>query len=115
MSTLPEREAGIFRMALDVGYATDWMTELQPGRTRTSRDIGRLTLDIEFEVKTKVEDRWLERCWVKIVYEGLEVFDAWQSRLLGDKEPHAGLVLDFLPGPWETHLANLWKAEREPS
>lgn len=115
MSTLPERENGIFRMALDVAYATDWMTEIQPGRTRTRRETGRFAIDIEFETKSKVEGRWLVRCWVKIAFEGLEVFDAWQSRLLGDKEPNAGLVMAFLPGPWETRLANLWKAEREPS
>lgn len=122
MSRLPEREAGIFRMATDIGYATDWLTELVAGRTTTRREIGRFVITVEFSVTMRDASipagqpgRWYERHRVMIDFAGLRVFDAWQGREVFSDEPDAHLVVDFIPGPWETRLANLWRAERSAS
>ncbi len=119
MSVLPEREAGIFRMAHALGWSNPHVVaHVGPGLSTSQRVIDRFVIDVEYTSKTKdpATRRWLLRISVKIAYEGLPVFYAWQSKLVGFYlEPNAGVVVDFLPGPWETHLAALWKAEKQPS
>lgn len=122
MSALSDHERGIFRMASDVGYALDWVVEFKAGQTLTRRKIDHLTIEVEFTVR--LEDaslgrfdpaRWYERHRVTITSMDHLVFEAWLGRSVGTEEPNAGVVTHFLPGPWETLLANLWNAERRPS
>lgn len=123
MSVLPEREDGIFQMASRLGYANLDVTHvLERGRTTGRREIGRLTIEVEYVIGLADGTRgpldparWYERRHVRIDYEGLRVFDAWEGRRVGSPEPEVGLVVDFLPGPWETRLANHWTSERSPS
>ena len=122
MSALPEREGGILRMAFDLGWKTDWLTEMGPGLTSSLRECGRFVIVTSMSTGLADETRgnldpkrWYARRRARIVFASLVVFDAWESRVLGEKEPNIHLVVDFLPGPWESHLANLWKAERAPS
>ena len=111
-----EREEGLYRMAHELGWSNRHTFHVVGhGCSTGHREDGPLVIDVEYDVKTKVEGRWLLRIWIKITYEGRVVFHAWEARLVGETEPNGALVIDFQPGPWETRLADLWKKDKSPS
>lgn len=101
---LPPDETKIFRMALDLGYKAEYLSEKyqvegQAGQTMI-RKLGEFEFRTEFET-SRPED--LMRYTVMIFYQEHLVFHAWCSRT-GATETVVGLVVTCEDGEWKYRL-----------
>ena len=101
---LPPDETKIFRMACDLAYKPDYLSEKysvdgQAGQVMI-RTLGPFELRVEFEV-SRPED--LMRYTVMVFYEEHLVFHVWCSKT-GATQAVVGLVVTCEDGAWKYHL-----------
>ena len=110
---LPREESRLFKMACDLAYRTEYLSEKyrsegQAGQT-AERKLGAFHIRVDFEVSHK-ED--LMRYAVMVFYEDHLVFHAWCSRT-GKTEVVVGLVVTCEDGPWKAHLRRRSESEEK--
>lgn len=111
---LPREETKLFRMAYELAYRKECLTERSSvdgqGTQTAVRKLGAFHIEVEFHV-TVPEN--IIRYAVMVWYEDRLVFNAWCSKV-GATGATVGLVVTCEDGPWKAHLRRRSEAEEKP-
>jgi hypothetical protein len=108
---LPWKEAKLFKMAFDLAYKRDYLTEKYVieglGSQTAKRKLGLFQLEVEYQANHPLT---LTRYVVMIWYEDHLVYHAWCARCVPSGEL-VGLVVTSEDGPWQAYLRG--RSQRE--
>lgn len=101
---LPPAESKLFKMACDLAYKTEYLTEAHKAEGSAGqmalRKLGPLEIRVEFEVGLETR---LMRYIVMVFHDEHLVFHAWCSRV-GTSGAVVGMVVTCEDGPWKYQL-----------
>ncbi|MEK7545834.1 MAG: hypothetical protein AAB554_02030 [Patescibacteria group bacterium] len=110
---LPYEEAKLYKMAFDLAYRKEYVTEAYgvdgQGMQLAVRKLGGFEIHVEFQITVPQN---IIRFTVMIWYEEHLVFNAWCSRIAESGET-VGLVVTCEDGPWKAHLRRRSESEEK--